>query len=66
VCYFTNGQQLALEEYLENNEVTKFFNRTTRFIHEMWDDMVTMIVIEKDRRMETISKVVPIMLMVYL
>jgi hypothetical protein len=32
----------------------------------MWDDMVTMIVIEKDMRMETISKVVPIMLMVYL
>ncbi len=34
-------------------EVTKFFN-ITRLIHEIWDEMVIMIVIEKDMKMETI------------
>jgi hypothetical protein len=36
--------------------VTKFFNMTTRLIHQMWDEMVTMIVIKKDNRMVTTSK----------
>jgi L-lactate utilization protein LutC len=39
-------------------KVTKFLNITTKLIHQMWDKMVTMIVIEKDNRMETISEVV--------
>jgi hypothetical protein len=34
--------------------VTKFPNRTTRLIHQMWDEMVMMIIIEKDTKMETI------------
>jgi hypothetical protein len=33
--------------------VTKFFNRTTRLIHQMWDEMLTMIVIKKDNKMAT-------------
>ncbi len=33
--------------------VTKFLNRTTRPIHQMWDEMVTVIVIDKDNRMVT-------------
>jgi len=32
----------------------KLLNKTTRFIHQMWDEMVTMIVIEKDNKIETI------------
>jgi hypothetical protein len=34
-------------------KVAKFLNRTTRLIHQMWDEMVTMIVIEKDNKMVT-------------
>jgi hypothetical protein len=34
--------------------VAKFLNRTTRLIHQMWDEMVTVIVIKKDNRMVTI------------
>jgi hypothetical protein len=34
-------------------KVAKFLNRTTRPIHQMWDEMVTMIVIEKDNKMVT-------------
>jgi len=33
--------------------VTKFPNRTAKFIHQMCDEMVTMIVIEKDNKTET-------------
>jgi hypothetical protein len=35
-------------------KVTKFPKRRTRLIHQMWDEMVTMIVIEKDNKMEII------------
>jgi hypothetical protein len=38
-------------------KVVKFLNITTRLIHQMWDEMVTMIVIEKDNRMVTIFEV---------
>jgi hypothetical protein len=38
--------------------VAKFPNRTTKLIHQMWNEMVTVIVIEKDNRMVTTSKVV--------
>ncbi len=38
-------------------KVAKFPNRTTRLIHQMWDEMVTMIVIEMDNKMVTIFKV---------
>ncbi len=34
--------------------VAKFLNGTTRLIHQMWDEMVTVIVIKKDNRMATI------------
>ncbi len=34
----------------------KFPNKTLRLIHQMWDEMVTMIVIKKDNIMEIISK----------
>jgi hypothetical protein len=34
-------------------KVAKFPIRTTRLIHQMWDEMVTMIVIKKDNRMVT-------------
>ncbi len=34
----------------------KFPNKTSRLIHQMWDEMVTMIVIKKDNIMEIISK----------
>jgi hypothetical protein len=32
-------------------KVANFPNRTTKLIHQMWDEMVIMIVIEKDNRM---------------
>ncbi len=35
-------------------KVAKFLNKTIRLIHQMWDEMVTMIVIEKDNKMVTI------------
>ncbi len=38
--------------------VAKFPNRTTKLIHQMWNEMVTVIVIEKDNRMVTTFKVV--------
>jgi hypothetical protein len=41
-------------------KVAKFPNRTTKLIHQMWDEMVTMIVIEKDNKMVIISKAVKI------
>ncbi len=34
--------------------VAKFPNRTTKLIHQMWDKMVIVIVIEKENRMVTI------------
>jgi hypothetical protein len=37
-------------------KVMKFPNKTSRLIHQMWDEMVTMIVIKKDNIMEIISK----------
>jgi hypothetical protein len=33
--------------------VTIFLNRTTKLIHQMWDEMVIMIVSEKDNRLVT-------------
>jgi hypothetical protein len=36
--------------------VTKFLNKTLKFIHQMWDEMVTMIVIEKDNKMDYFLK----------
>jgi hypothetical protein len=41
-------------------KVVKFLNRIVRFINQMWDEMVTMIVIEKDTIMETFFEVVQI------
>jgi hypothetical protein len=41
-------------------KVAKFLNKIKKFIHQMCDKMVMMIVIGKDTRMETISKVVQI------
>jgi hypothetical protein len=41
-------------------KVAKFPNTTSKFIHQMWDEMVTMIVIKKDNRMVIISKGVQI------
>jgi hypothetical protein len=38
-------------------KVTKLFNKTVRLIHQMWDKMVTMIVIKKDNIMHTIFEV---------
>jgi hypothetical protein len=35
-------------------KVVKFPNRIMRLIHQMWDEMVTMIVIKKDNKMVTI------------
>jgi hypothetical protein len=32
-------------------KVAKFSNRITKLIHQMWDEMVTMIIIEKENRM---------------
>jgi tRNA A37 threonylcarbamoyladenosine synthetase subunit TsaC/SUA5/YrdC len=32
-------------------EVAKFPNRITKLIHQMWDGMVTMIVIKKNNKM---------------
>jgi hypothetical protein len=40
--------------------VVKLFNRKTKLIHQMWDEMVTMMIIKKDNKMVTISKVVQI------
>jgi hypothetical protein len=37
--------------------VAKFPNRTTRLIHQMWDEMVIVIVIKKDNKMVTTCKV---------
>jgi hypothetical protein len=34
-------------------KVAKFPNRTTRLIHQMWDEMVIVIIIEKDNKMAT-------------
>jgi hypothetical protein len=31
--------------------VAKFPNRTSKLIHQMWDEMVTVIVIKKENRM---------------
>jgi len=41
-------------------KVAKFLNKTKKLIHQMCDKMVMVIVIRKDTRMETISKVVQI------
>jgi hypothetical protein len=41
-------------------KVAKFPNTTSRLIHQMWDEMVTMIIIKKDNRMVIISKAVQI------
>lgn len=38
----------------------KFFNRIARLIHQMLDEMMTMIIIKKDNIMETIFEVVQI------
>jgi hypothetical protein len=38
--------------------VTKIPNRIARLIHQMWDKMVTMIVIKKDNKMATTSKAI--------
>ncbi len=40
--------------------VTNFLNRTTKLIHQMWDEMVTMIVIQKDNRMVTTFETIQI------
>jgi tRNA isopentenyl-2-thiomethyl-A-37 hydroxylase MiaE len=40
--------------------VAKFLNRKVRLIHQMWDEMVTMIVIEKYNKLTTTSKVIQI------
>jgi hypothetical protein len=39
-------------------KVVKFPNKTTSLIHQMWDEMVIMLVIKKDNRMMTTSEVV--------
>jgi hypothetical protein len=50
---------LDLKSYERGNfKVAKFLNRTTKLIHQMWDEMVIVIVIEKDNRMVTTSKAV--------
>jgi len=36
--------------------VAKFLNRTTKLIHQMWDKMVIVIVIEKENKMVTTSE----------
>jgi hypothetical protein len=41
-------------------KVAKFPNRTTKLIHQMWDKMVTMIIIKKDNKMVTTSKMAQI------
>jgi hypothetical protein len=37
----------------ERFKVAKFPNKTTRLLHQMWDKMVIVIVIEKDNKMAT-------------
>ncbi len=39
-----------------NFRVAKFLNRTTKLIHQMWDKMVIVIVIEKENKMVTTSE----------
>ncbi len=34
-------------------KVTNVSNKTTKLIHQMWDEMATMIVIKKDNKMVT-------------
>jgi hypothetical protein len=41
-------------------KVAKFPNRTTRLIHQMWDEMVIVIIIQKDYIMATTFKVTQI------
>ncbi len=41
-------------------KVAKFPNTTSKLIHQMWDEMVTMIVIKKDNRMVIIFKAMQI------
>ncbi len=38
-------------------EVTKFMNKTTKLIHQIWDEMVIMIVIKKENIMVITFKV---------
>ncbi len=39
-------------------KVAKFPNKTTSLVHQMWDEMVIMLVIKNDNRMMTTSEVV--------
>jgi hypothetical protein len=49
------NNSLHLKSYERRRfKVVKFHNRIVRLIHQMWDEMVMMIVIEKDTTMETI------------
>jgi len=41
-------------------KVTNFLNRIVKLIHQMWDEMVIVIIIEKDNRMVTTFEVVQI------
>jgi len=41
-------------------KVAKFSNRITKLIHQMWDEMVTMIIIEKKNRVVTTFEVAQI------
>jgi hypothetical protein len=34
-------------------KVIKFLNRIARLIHQMWDEMMIVIVVEKDNKMAT-------------
>jgi len=34
-------------------KVAKFLNRTSKLVHQMWDEMVSMIVIKKDDKIVT-------------
>jgi L-lactate utilization protein LutC len=55
------NNSLPLKSYERRRfKVVKFHNRIVRLIHQMWDEMVTMIVVEKDTIMETISEMVQI------
>jgi len=61
VHYFKNVNNLHLRSFERRRfKVAKFSNGTTRLIHQMWDGMVTTIIIEKDNKMEIIYDVAQI------
>jgi hypothetical protein len=56
VCAISKmDDNLHLRNYKKGKfSVTKFPNITTKLIHQMWDKMVTMIIIKKDNKMKII------------